>query len=185
MSAFFGKMKAVRNLLTIKQSDIDPDSPLTDVTNFRKRSAARAVLLDKYGRVYLLNVSKHGYHKLPGGGIDEGEEIIEAMERELLEEVGCRAEILAELGTVIEYRDYYWGGLRQISYCFLAKQVGEQKESALEEGELRQGMFEVRAKDIDDAIRLLQEDKPDNFEGKFIQKRDLCFLMAARKQLYV
>lgn len=172
----------MKNLLTIKEQDILPDSPAVDTSAFRKRGAARAVLLDDSGQVYLLNVSKHGYHKLPGGGIDDGEDIKQALERELMEEVGCKAEILAELGTVIEYRNYDDGGLEQTSYCYLAKQVGEQVASALEEGELAEGMFEVKAKSIDDAIALLSQDKPDNLEGKFIQKRDIAFLQSAKEQ---
>ncbi|MGB2786789.1 MAG: NUDIX domain-containing protein [Candidatus Saccharimonadaceae bacterium] len=172
----------MKNLLTIKEQDILPDSPSVDTSAFRKRGAARAVLLDDNGQVYLLNVSKHGYHKLPGGGIDEGEDIKQALERELMEEVGCKAEIQTELGTVLEYRNYDDGGLQQTSYCYLAKQVGEQVASALEEGELAEGMFEVKAKSIDDAIALLSQDKPDNLEGKFIQKRDIAFLQAAKEQ---
>lgn len=131
----------MKHLLTINEQDVAPDSPIIDTSNFRKRGAARAVLLDQNGQVYLLNVSKHGYHKLPGGGIDEGEDIRQAMERELMEEVGCKAEILAELGTVIEYRNYDDCGLEQTSYCYLAKQVGEQVASALEEGELAEGII--------------------------------------------
>lgn len=173
----------MRNILTIKEQDIVPDSPVVDTSTFRKRGAARAVLLDDSGLVYLLNVSKHGYHKLPGGGIDEGEDIQQALGRELMEEVGCKAEIVAELGTVIEYRNYDDGGLEQTSYCYLAKQAGEQVASALEEGELAEGMVEVKAESIDDAIALLSQDKPDNPEGQFIQKRDLAFLQAAKEQL--
>lgn len=171
----------MKNILTIKEQDIVANSPVVDTSTFRKRGAARAVLLDDSGQVYLLNVSKHGYHKLPGGGIDEGEDIKRALERELMEEVGCKAEIIAELGTVIEYRNYDDGGLEQTSYCYLAKQVGEQVASALEEGELAEGMFEVKAKNIDDAIALLSQDNPDNLEGQFIQKRDLAFLKVAKE----
>jgi 8-oxo-dGTP diphosphatase len=170
----------MNNLLILKDQDIIPDSPVVDTADFRKRGAARAVLLDNDNQVYLLNVSKHGYHKLPGGGIDEGEEIKQALERELMEEVGCKAEIIAELGTVLEYRNYEDGGLEQTSYCYLAKQTGEQVDSALEEGELEEGMFEVKAKNIDEAINLLTNDKPDNLEGQFIQRRDIAFLKAAK-----
>lgn len=170
-------------ILTIKEQDFVADSPVVDMSAFSKRGASRAVLLDDKGQVYLLNVSKHGYHKLPGGGIDEGEDLKQAMERELMEEIGCKAEILTELGAVIEYRNYDDGGLAQTSYCYLAKQVGEQVASALEEGELAEGMFEVKAKSIDDAIELLSQDKPNNLEGRFILRRDLAFLKAAKEQL--
>ena len=169
----------MKTLLTINQQGIILDSPKQDSLSFRKREAARAVLLDSNDQVYLLNVSNHDYHKLPGGGIDEGESIEKALMRELMEEVGCKAEIIKELGIVIEYRDFENGGLIQTSYCFLARQVGEQTESSLEEGELDEGMYEVKAKNIEEAINLLQNDKPDNLEGKFIQKRDIAFLKAA------
>lgn len=169
-------------LLNIKQQDILPDSPVVDTSNFKKRRAARAVLLDGSGQVYVLNVSKHSYHKLPGGGIDESESVREALERELMEEVGCRAEVIAELGIVTELRNYDDGGLEQTSYCYLARQTGEQVESALEEGELAEGMIEFKVKSIDAAIALLSQDMPDNLEGKFIQRRDLAFLQAAKDQ---
>ena len=167
-------------LLTIKEQDFNPSAPQKDASHFCERSAARAVLLDPNGQVYLLNVSKHGYHKLPGGGIDEGEDVRQALERELMEEVGCSAEIIAELGSLVEFRGYEDSGLRQTSYCYLAKQQGEQKQSALQADELEEGMFEVKAESIDAAIALLEQDNPDNLEGKFIQRRDLCFLNAAK-----
>ena len=84
---------------------------------------------------------------------------------------------------MIEYRNYDDGGLEQTSYCYLARQTGDQVASALEDGELAEGMVEVKAKNIDEAISLLTNDKPDNLEGKFIQKRDLAFLKAAKEQL--
>lgn len=172
----------MKNILTISEQDFTPNSPKIDTSTFKKREAARAVLLDNNGQVYLLNVSLHSYHKLPGGGIDEDETITKALERELLEEVGCKASIIAELGTIIEYRNYEDNGLEQTSYCYLAQQSGEQVASSLEDGEIAEGMLEVKAKNIDDAIALLEGDEPDNLEGKFIQRRDLAFLKAAKEQ---
>jgi 8-oxo-dGTP diphosphatase len=171
-------MKAI---LTIKQQDFEPDSPVLDSSNFETRHASRGVLLDDKGEVYLLNVSKFNYHKLPGGGIDEGETPLLAFERELMEEVGCKCEVIQELGEIVEYRDFRKGV--QTSYCYLARQVGEQVESALEEGELEEGMYEVKAKNIDEAIKILENDKPANIEGKFIQKRDLFILKKAKEFL--
>ncbi|HUC90134.1 MAG TPA: NUDIX domain-containing protein [Patescibacteria group bacterium] len=165
-------------LLVIKEQDFVLESAKVDFSNYKTREAARAVLLDDLGQVYLMNVGLHGYHKLPGGGIDAGEDVESALARELLEEVGCRAEIISQLGEIVEHRNFE--KLKQTSYCFLARQVDEQQPSALEEGELAEGMTELKAKNIDEAITLLKNDLPDNLEGKFIQKRDLAFLETAK-----
>lgn len=170
----------MKTLLILTQQDILPNSPAVDTSNFRERKAARAVLLDQNGAVYLLSVTKHGYHKLPGGGIEAEESVQQALERELLEEVGCKAEIIAELGKIIEYRNYKDGGIIQASYCFLARQIGEQFGSKLDEFELSQGMQETKAASIAEAIIVLENDKPNNLEGQFIQRRDLEILKTAK-----
>ena len=155
-----------------------------DASKLKERGASRAVLLNENGQVHLMFVSKHGYHKLPGGGIDDGETIEQAMHRELMEEVGCKAEIVAELGIVEEFRSYDDNDLlHQISYCYLAKQIGDQFEPALEEGEIEEGLQHVLAPSIDAAVVLLANDKPSNKEGEYIRQRDLTFLNAAKEQV--
>jgi len=171
----------MKTLLSIYQHDIVHTDKLINPEKFSTREAARAVLLDSNNQVYLLNVGLYEYHKLPGGGIDPGETILETLKRELLEEVGCESEVICELGKIIEYRDFE--KLTQTSYCFLARQIGSQKQSDLEESEIAEGMIEVKAKNVNGAIRILSKDKPTNIEGKFIQKRDLEFLQAAKKYI--
>jgi 8-oxo-dGTP pyrophosphatase MutT (NUDIX family) len=166
-------------LLTIHQNEFEVTQTETNNSDYRTREAARAVLLSDSGQIFLMNVRLHGYLKLPGGGIDEGESVEEALARELMEEVGCKAELVSEVGKIVEYRDYE--KLKQTSYCFIAKQVDEQRESSLEESELLEGMIETKAGNIEEAIDLLANDKPDNLEGKFIQRRDLAFLEKAKE----
>lgn len=172
----------MNNLLTLQANDFDPSAPAAIDSEYNLREAARAVLFSPSGEVYLMNVTKSGYHKLPGGGIDEGENKQEALARELLEEVGCIAMVEAEVGMITEYRPLF-NSQKQLSYCYIARQVGDQQASALEEGEIAEGMVEVKAPSIDAAIQLLEEDKPQNLEGKYIQRRDLTFLKQARNLL--
>jgi len=173
-------MKPMKLLTTIRSQDFstDADTAEVDTATFRTRRAARAVLLGDAGQVYLLHAAKHGYHKLPGGGIDEGESVEAAMVREVMEEVGCEVEILAEIGEIIEYRNEQ--ELVQTSYCYLARQTGQLHPSALEEGEIEEGLEPVQASTIDEAIALLRADKPDSIGREFMCKRDLTFLETAR-----
>jgi ADP-ribose pyrophosphatase YjhB (NUDIX family) len=106
--------------LTVINSENATDE---EVIKFKTREAARAVVINNDGNIALLNVSKWNYHKLPGGGINEGEGVIAALKRECREEIGCEVEVTGEIGEIIEYRKMF--NLKQTSYCYLAKVVGE------------------------------------------------------------
>lgn len=170
----------MNKILTIHEQDIVSDAPIADTANFRTREASRAVVSDSAGKVALLRVGLYDYHKLPGGGIDEGEDIPTALERELLEEIGCKAEVTGEVGEIVEYRDQF--ELVQTSYCFTATQVGEKGDPDFTDKELREQFSIVWADNIDSAITLLEQDEPTNYEGKFIKVRDLALLQAARQK---
>ncbi len=167
-------MKLLRE---IHHSEIVPNAVNKDHTNFRERHAARAIVADDNDRVALLHVGKYNYHKLPGGGVEDNEDIEQALERELLEEIGCRAIVTGELGKIVEYRDEW--NMMQISYCYLAKQIGEVGLPDFTEKELREGFTIVWVNNIADAIILLEQDTPEEYGGKFIRERDLTFLKAA------
>jgi 8-oxo-dGTP pyrophosphatase MutT (NUDIX family) len=168
----------MKQLGEIRQSNVYPELADTDPSDFEHREAARAIVVDASGQVALLWVGKHGYHKLPGGGVEDGEDIAQALEREILEEIGCHAEVADELGQIVEYRDKW--GQKQTSYCYVAKQVGEKGEPDFTKEELDDGFEIVWAANLDDAINLLENDKPDNYVGMFIRTRDLQFLRAAK-----
>lgn len=167
----------MKTLREIHHSEIIPDTSNKSSANFRERYAARAILTDRDGRIALLYVGRYGYHKLPGGGVEDNEDVEQALERELLEEVGCQAEITGELGKIIEYRDEW--DQKQTSYCYLAKQVGEAGQPDFTEKELSEGFAIVWAENIVDAIALFEQDVPGEYGGKFIRERDLTFLETA------
>lgn len=167
-------MKLLRN---ITNQDIDPNSETTDTSSFKRREATRAVVINKREEVYLLHISSQGCHKLPGGGVEEGESLRDALSRELLEELGCTVKVISEVGRIVEYRDY--DKTRQTSFCYLTKQYGEQLSQSLDQGEVDEGHEIVLATNIDEAISILENDTPNNQIGWFINARDLCFLKAA------
>jgi len=138
-------------------------------------------MCNQNGNVALLKVTKHHYHKLPGGGLEAGEGLHQALHREVLEETGCTIEIRREVGKIIEYRKRY--RVKQTSHCYFAQQVGPIRRTSFTEEEDNNGFELLWVEDMQDAIRQVQADRPSDYGGKFIQKRDLAFLKAAAANL--
>ncbi|MBI4896143.1 MAG: NUDIX domain-containing protein [Candidatus Aenigmarchaeota archaeon] len=144
------------------------------------REASRAVLFDEHNLVPLLYVSKFRFHMLPGGGIDMGEDKIQALIREVKEETGADINVMGEIGKIIEFRAKV--NLKQISYCYLGKITSKGTQKFTEE-ELSEG-FKLVWLSLDEAISTVEHDKPNDYEGPFIQKRDLTFLRKAQQILH-
>lgn len=167
----------MKTLREIHHSEIVPGGADKHPADFQERQAARAIVTDQNGRVALLYVGKYRYHKLPGGGVEGDENIAQALERELLEEIGCQAEVTDQIGKIVEYRDTW--DLRQTSYCYRATQVGEAGQPDFTEKERYEGFAVVWAKSLAAAIGLLEQDAPQEYGAQFIRERDLTFLKAA------
>lgn len=156
--------------------DEDLGFPHKEGIDYKKRKAVRAVVFDNENKIALLNVAKHNYHKLPGGGVEDRESLPEALNRETLEEIGCKVKIISEVGKIIEFRDEFEE--EQESLCYLAKVVGEKGESNFTAKEASQG-FNVLWVEVNEAVKILNEDMPNNYEGKFIKTRDTFLLNKA------
>lgn len=150
-----------------------------EVKSYPVRNAARAVVFDNEKNVALLHVSKFGYYKLPGGGVEESEDIKTALQRECREEIGCEIEILGEIGSIVEYRKMF--NIKQISYCYIAKLKGEKGVPNFDEGETEEGFKEVWMP-YDKAMEAITQNIASNFEASaYIVPRDIIFLEAAKK----
>lgn len=140
---------------------------------YHLRKTARVILLNQEGLMATQYLQHYDFHKLPGGGIDEGESIEEALRREVLEEVGCDCDVERAVGMTIEYRNYK--SLVQISYCFVARVVGVVGHPKLEEGEIEEGQVTLWL-DPQEVFEKMKRDEPKKFEGHFILKREISFL---------
>lgn len=140
---------------------------------YQLRKSARAILLNVEGNIATQYLHTYTYHKLPGGGVDVGESVEEALRREVKEEVGCDCRIVQSVGMTIEYRNKY--NLLHISYCYVAEVLGDIGESAMEEGEIEEGQetFWLPAAEV---LEKMKTDIPGKFEGHFILKREISFL---------
>ena len=67
--------------------------------SYTDRPTVKAIIFHE-GKMLLIN---NGL--LPGGGVETGETILDALKRELLEEIGATVENVKPIGTVVQYRD--------------------------------------------------------------------------------
>jgi len=162
-------------LKTINPENVDE----ANIPGWRYRKAARAVVFDDENHIGLLYVKNHNYYKLPGGGIEEGEDIKTTLDRECEEELGTEVEITKEVGSIVEYRAQF--KLRQTSYCFLARTSSIKNAPNFTEEEKSSG-FEIIWVEPGEALKLLNLKQTPDYEGKFIEERDFCFLNKALQE---
>ncbi|MGL6041943.1 MAG: NUDIX hydrolase [Deefgea sp.] len=118
------------------------------------RRAVRAIVRDG-DEILLLYTRRYNDYSLPGGGVDEGEDLVMALRRELHEETGAQEiQIQQEYGFLDEYRpslkpDHDILFMRSFIYvCQIARELGETK---MEHYEIKNGM-EARWVRLADAI---------------------------------
>ncbi|HBS46295.1 MAG TPA: ADP-ribose pyrophosphatase [Paenibacillus sp.] len=164
------------NLITeIYENEFIANSDLSS-TKFNIRKSARAIVVNSQGKMAVLFVSKEQYYKLPGGGVEPGENLREALKREVLEEVGVEVEVVNEIGLVIEYRNK--DELLQFSYCYFCKVIGETQNTTYTEDEINAG-YELNWIGIKEAVSIISNNSTENYVGKFIVRRDRAVLEKA------
>lgn len=155
----------MKTILSINPGNISQE----DQKEYKQRVAVRSVVIDESGKIALLKANKFQYHKLPGGGVEEGEEMLEALHRELKEETGCEVDIQKELGLVIEVRNQT--SFIQESFCYVSKVVGKKGEPQFTDYEIGEEC-EVVWVDPEEAYDLILENNTTNYSGKFMVERD-------------
>ena len=126
----------------ISPDDILPASPLTLI----ERHAARGIII-KDDKILLLYTQRYHDYSLTGGGIDEGEDEITGLIRELKEETGARGiKNVTEFARYDEYRPWYKSNadiIHMISHCYVCEIGDELGDTAFEAHEIHNGMEPV------------------------------------------
>ena len=173
-------------LLTLYDKDIFPNAPDTTGVAWKDRPTGKVVLFNEKKEIALVSNKVTNLFLLPGGGIEEGEDVVEGTKRECREETGYEIEVTHELGVTEDYRAR--DSRHCISHCFAAN-VQSQGPIALTKGESDIGFF-MQWFSLDDAVKLLasQEEKVRRGEIEFYNTcfnivRDSFFIRRAHQLL--
>lgn len=143
------------------------------LSDAKPRYTARAILKNKDNKYAVMYSHKFNLYSLPGGGIDEGEDMISALKREILEETGCLCDDIKELGYVSENRfhcDY-----TQISYYFIVETSGTTQKTKMTEDEIINNT-ETQWHTLENMVSLISSPVHDMNQRKFLQARDVAAL---------
>jgi len=105
-----------------------------------KRQAVRGIIIQGEQLLLLYSPVAREY-KFPGGGVDKGETLETALEREILEECGARlTHVVREIGSIVEYahaKEPEFETFKMTSYHFLCEVEAFVAPQALEGYEVR------------------------------------------------
>lgn len=137
------------------------------------RLAARAVLRRRDGKYALMHIERFNIYSLPGGGVEKGESLIDALKREILEETGCSCDRIRALGCVTENRACH--DFTQKSFYFAVK-----TEKHIEKNRLTPKEKAVNVKLLwvpySTLVKRITSAVHDTEQKKYIQARDSAAL---------
>ncbi|OBT87950.1 hypothetical protein VE02_04530 [Pseudogymnoascus sp. 03VT05] len=142
--------------------------------SYKKRSAARVIAFNAAGEVAIVYAKREKYYKLPGGGIDPGEQHEMAALREMQEETGGIVKIRSDLGCVATTEEYR-NDLHQMSYCYVADVVDDSGSPSLTEDEVNDGLGHLWLS-VDEAKTRMAEAEQRSELGLYIKERDIYLL---------
>ncbi len=151
-----------------------------EITHIRK--IARAVVLNNENKIALIHVKcddifgHRDYYELPGGGVNENEDLKDAVIREVEEEIGYTSKIICELGKVVDYYNL----IKRCNHSnyFLVRTL---KKTIQHLEEYEKDIFEnIVWVGIDEAI-LLMNAQPNYGVNVLVKRREVPILKLAKE----
>ena len=149
-----------------------------DNNNMTIRYGARGIVEGKDGKIAVIYKKNKNEYKLPGGGVDKGEDFKEAFKRECVEEIGCIIENVEYLFDIEE--DHINDNFKQISKVYISKVKEKLESNNLTEQEKEEGLEYLwldkkeALEKMKECIKNLKGSKYDNvYRTKFVVGRDI------------
>lgn len=171
----------MKKILTLTEEDVYPQNIITPEDAYiAPRNTVRVVISDKSNNVALeVFTAKEGglVYCMIGGGVEDGENILDALARESQEEAGCTLKNVQELGIIEERGIGTKEGDRfiQTNYCFVAEAEGEITQSKFTTEELNRGYHCVWLP-LEEALEKLKSQSTG-----FMTRRTLFLLEEAKR----
>lgn len=137
------------------------------------RRTSRAILINEENKYAVMYARKFNLHSLPGGGIDNRENELSALIREVFEETGCVCDNIEPLGIVSENR--FHADFTSLSYYFVVHTKTKQTVLHLTDSEIENGTI-LKWCSFDELYSLIKDIVHETNQRKFLQARDLLAL---------
>ena len=157
----------MQTIFVLDEKNYTEDMPVFE------RYGVRAII--QRDGLFAMQQSNTGEYKIPGGGMDKGETIAEALAREVREETGLviKIETMQELGEILDvHKDIFDGKSKYVAHSlhYSCDVEEELVETAMTESEIAKG-FHLAWADIDTIIETNERLMKENW-----QLRDTKFL---------